>query len=282
MSKRNLVKRREHNKIGNPKLARQSDSFVFNPEAEAENSDLVYGRHPVLAILNSHRPIERIWVTAKLRQVPHFYELIQTAKANGAIVDEVETRRLDLLTQGGNHQGIAAQIAPYDYWELEELIEQAKNSTTEPIIIIADGISDPHNLGAIIRTAEAMGTQGLVIPQRRAVGVNSTVMKASAGALATFPVARVVNLNQALEKLKQAGFWLYGTTAESSKLLHTIDFRGAIGLVVGSEGKGLSSLIQRNCDELVAIPLSGNTPSLNASVATAIVIYEVCRQRLSN
>jgi 23S rRNA (guanosine2251-2'-O)-methyltransferase len=107
-------------------------------------------------------------------------------------------------------------------------------------------------------------------------------MKASAGALATFPVARVVNLNQALEKLKQAGFWLYGTTAESSKLLHTIDFRGAIGLVVGSEGKGLSSLIQRNCDELVAIPLSGNTPSLNASVATAIVIYEVCRQRLSN
>ncbi|GAB4229423.1 MAG: hypothetical protein Kow0049_10890 [Stanieria sp.] len=262
--------------------SRKSNQIEFDQKLEQEDSELVYGRHSVLAILKSERDIARIWVTSKLRQVPQFYSLLQAAKANGAIIDEVEMRRLDLLTQGGNHQGIAVQIAPYSYWELEDLLEQAKTTSTEPVIIIADGITDPHNLGAIIRTAEAMGVQGLVIPQRRAVGVTSTVMKVAAGALTTFPVARVVNLSQALDKLKEAGFWLYGTSAESSKLLHTINFRGAIGLVVGSEGKGLSNLIQRNCDELVAIPLSGETPSLNASVAAAIAIYEICRQRFSN
>lgn len=262
--------------------SRKSNQIEFDQKLEPEDSELVYGRHSVLAILKSDSNIDRIWVTAKLRQVPQFYSLLQAAKANGAIIDEVEMRRLDLLTQGGNHQGIAIQIAPYSYWELEDLLEHAKTTSTEPVIIIADGITDPHNLGAIIRTAEAMGVQGLVIPQRRAVGVTSTVMKVAAGALTTFPVARVVNLSQALDKLKEAGFWLYGTSAESSKLLHTINFRGAIGLVIGSEGKGLSNLIQRNCDELVAIPLSGETPSLNASVAAAIAIYEICRQRFSN
>ncbi|BAU65237.1 RNA methyltransferase, TrmH family, group 3 [Stanieria sp. NIES-3757] len=279
-----LRKNKSQSKERKSKLqsSRKSNQIEFDPKLEQEDSELVYGRHSVLAILKSDSNIDRIWVTAKLRQVPQFYSLLQSAKANGAIIDEVEMRRLDLLTQGGNHQGIAVQIAPYSYWELEDLLEHAKTTSTEPVIIIADGINDPHNLGAIIRTAEAMGVQGLVIPQRRAVGVTSTVMKVAAGALATFPVARVVNLSQALDKLKEAGFWLYGTSAESSKLLHTINFRGAIGLVIGSEGKGLSNLIQRNCDELVAIPLSGETPSLNASVATAIAIYEICRQRFSN
>jgi 23S rRNA (guanosine2251-2'-O)-methyltransferase len=289
LTKRNRVPKHFNQTKPQPKehkskiqLSRKSDQIEFNPKPEQEDSELVYGRHSVLAILKSERDIARIWVTAKLRQIPQFYSLLQEAKANGAVIDEVEMRRLDLLTQGGNHQGIAVQIAPYSYWELEDLLQHAKTNTTEPVIIIADGINDPHNLGAIIRTAEAMGVQGLVIPQRRAVGVTSTVMKVAAGALANFPVARVVNLNQALDKLKEAGFWLYGTTSESSKLLHTINFRGAIGLVVGSEGKGLSPLIQRNCDELVAIPLSGETPSLNASVAAAIAIYEICRQRFSN
>ncbi|MGF1540933.1 MAG: 23S rRNA (guanosine(2251)-2'-O)-methyltransferase RlmB [Pleurocapsa sp.] len=256
-----------------------SNSLPLEKSSPELDEDLVYGRHGVLAVLKGDRQINRIWITNKLRSNPQFYSLIQDAKANGTVVDEVEISRLDRLSGGANHQGIVAQIAPYTYWELSDLIAAAKAKTDSPVIIIADGIEDPHNLGAIIRTAEAMGIQGIVIPQRRAVGVNSTVMKVAAGALEYMAIARVVNLNKAIAQLKEAGFWIYGTAAESSKLLHTINFSGAIGLVVGSEGKGLSQLTQRYCDELVAIPLVGKTPSLNASVATAIAIYEVIRQR---
>ena len=265
----------------NKSLSNSSHSDKFKPNANGDR-DLTYGRHGVLAVLKSDRAIDRIWITSKLRSNRQFYSLIQDAKADGTVIDEVDMRRLDQLTQGANHQGIAAQIAPYSYWELADLIEAAKAKTDSPVIIIADGIKDPHNLGAIIRTAEAMGVQGIVIPQRRAVGVNSTVMKVAAGALEHMAIARVVNLKGAIAQLKEAGFWIYGTAAESSKLLHTIDFTGGIGLVVGSEGKGLSQLTQRYCDELVAIPLVGKTPSLNASVATAIAIYEIMRQRYSD
>jgi 23S rRNA (guanosine2251-2'-O)-methyltransferase len=248
-------------------------------ETAAEREDLVYGRHSVLAILNGDRQIDRIWLVTSVKSDRRFTELLQQVKRKGAIIDEVTPQRLDLLTQQANHQGIAAQIAPYRYWELEELLAQAKQETDSPVIVIADGIEDPHNLGAIIRTAEAMGIQGLIIPQRRAVGVTATVMKVAAGALENLAIARVINLSQTLEKLKESGFWIYGTTAQSGKLLHKINFSGAIGLVVGSEGKGLSSLVEKHCDELVAIPLQGKTPSLNASVATAIAIYEICRQK---
>ncbi len=243
-----------------------------------EETDLTYGRHAVLAALKSDRQIDRIWITNKLMTHGQFYPLVKAAKAKGTIVDEVDPRRLSQLTQGGNHQGIAAQIAPYKYWELSELIERAKQ-TPEPTIVIADGIEDPHNLGAIIRTAEALGVDGLIIPQRRAVGVTSTVMKVAAGALENMAIARVVNLNQAIAKLKEAGFWIYGTTADTDNLLYETDFSGAVGLVIGSEGKGLSQLTEKNCDRLVAIPLVGKTPSLNASVAAAIAIYEIFRQR---
>ena len=269
-------------KIKKISLAASSSSKqppIVTDEQEKENEDLIYGRHSVIEALKGDRQINRLWITNKLRYAPQFYSLLQTAKKNGTVIDEVGVHRLNLLTSGGNHQGIVAQTAPYSYWELPNLIEQAKAKTKSPVIIIADGIEDPHNLGAIIRTAEALGMQGLVIPQRRAVGVTSTVMKVAAGALEHFPIARVVNLSQALEELKKAEFWIYGTTAASSKLLHTINFNGAIGLVVGSEGKGLGLLTQRCCDELVSIPLLGKTPSLNASVATAIALYEISRQR---
>ena len=262
-----------------PTSAPNSDRYSWQPQEAKEDEDLVYGRHSVLAVLESDRQINRIWITRKLRHTNHFSPLLQAAKAGGTVIDEVEVKRLDLLTRGANHQGIVAQIAPYSYWELDELIERAKTQTQSPVIVIADGIEDPHNLGAIIRTAEAMGVRGVIIPQRRAVGVTSTVMKVAAGALENLPVARVINLNQAIERLKEAGFWIYGTAAQSSKLLHTIDFRGAIGLVVGSESKGLGQLTRRCCDELIAIPLAGKTPSLNASTATAIALYEIFRQQ---
>ncbi len=250
-------------------------------DSEDQPLDLVYGKHPVLALLKSDRQINRIWLTPKVSSDRRFYGLLQEAKGNGTVINKSDPHRLDSITHYANHQGIVAQVSPYSYWQLEDLITVAKEKTDSPVIVIADGIEDPHNLGAIIRTTEAMGLQGIVIPQRRAVGVNSTVVKVATGALENLPIARVVNLSQALATLKESGFWIYGTTAESSKMLHTIDLTGAIGLVIGSEDKGLSSLTKRCCDELVAIPLAGITPSLNASVACAIAIYEICRQRWS-
>jgi 23S rRNA (guanosine2251-2'-O)-methyltransferase len=267
-----------HSKRNKPTSSSTADyNSETTPQPTAE-IDLTYGRHAVLAVLKGDRQINRIWLTDKLLAHGQFYPLVKAAKANGTIVDEVSSLRLSQLTQGGNHQGIAAQVAPYEYWDLAELIHQAKQ-TSDPVIVIADGIEDPHNLGAIIRTAEALGVQGVVIPQRRAVGVTSTVMKVAAGALENMAIARVVNLNQAIAKLKEAGFWIYGTTANTDQMLHKTNFSGSVGLVVGSEGSGLSELTEKNCDQLVAIPLGGKTPSLNASVAAAIALYEVFRQR---
>jgi 23S rRNA (guanosine2251-2'-O)-methyltransferase len=251
------------------------------PEEAEESPDIVYGRHPVLAVLESDRQLNRVWITTRLRYDPRFHSLLTTAKAKGAVIDEVDIQRLNQLTQNANHQGVAAQVAPYSYLDLSELIAQAKAKVSDPVIVIVDGITDPHNLGAIIRTTEAIGAQGLVLPQRRTAAVTSTVMKVAAGALEHLSIARVVNLSRALEELKASGFWIYGTAAENGKLLHKLDLRGAIGLVVGSEGEGLSLLTQRNCDELIAIPLGGKTPSFNASVASAIALYEIYRQRWS-
>lgn len=252
-----------------------------NSATTEEDADLLYGRHPVLAALVNQRQLNRVWLLPQLRYDPRFHSLLLQAKANGTVIDEVDPRRLSQITNGANHQGIVAQTAPYPYMDLKELIEKAKATAEQPVLLVCDGINDPHNLGAIIRTAEAMGAQGLIIPQRRAAGVTSTVMKVAAGALETFPIARVVNLSRALEELKTAGFWIYGTTANSGKLLHTVEFTGPIVLVVGSEGSGLNLLTERCCDVLISIPLQGKTPSLNASVAAAMTLYETYRQRWS-
>ncbi|GAB4194984.1 MAG: 23S rRNA (guanosine(2251)-2'-O)-methyltransferase RlmB [Coleofasciculaceae cyanobacterium] len=270
------------------KETRRPDDFEPTPiertssSAIAEESDLIYGRHPVLAALENHRQLNRIWILPQLRYNPRFHSLLLQAKAGGTVIDEVEPRRLSQITGVSNHQGIAAQVSPYSYHELTNLIEKAKLATEQPVLIACDGITDPHNLGAIIRTAEAIGAQGLILPQRRSVGVTSTVVKVAAGALESFPVARVVNLSRALEELKTAGFWIYGLSAENGKVVHNIKFVGPIVLVVGSEGDGLSLLTQRCCDVLVSIPLQGKTPSLNASVAAAMTLYETYRQRWSS
>jgi 23S rRNA (guanosine2251-2'-O)-methyltransferase len=257
----------------------------FDSDSEdvgAEDVDLIYGRHSVLAALEGDRTLNRIWVTSRLRYDPRFHPLLIKAKEAGAVIDEVDLRRLSQMTHGANHQGIAAQAAPYEYTEFEDLIRNAKAVAELPLLIAADGITDPHNLGAIIRTAEALGAQGLVIPQRRSVGITSTVTKVAAGALETFPVARVVNLSRALEQLKESGFWIYGTAANAGNPVHLVKFDRAVVLVVGSEGDGLSLLVQRHCDALVSIPLTGRTQSLNASVAAGMVLYEVVRQRWGN
>jgi 23S rRNA (guanosine2251-2'-O)-methyltransferase len=255
---------------------------IVPPVHNPENPDIVYGRHAVEAALNSDRSINRVWVTARLRYAPDFLPLINAAKLAGAVVDEVDSTRLDHITDNARHQGIAIQVSAYVYADLDELIASAKEKSTQPVIVIADGITDPQNLGAIIRTAAALGAQALVIPQRRAVGITSTVAKVAAGTLETLPVARVINLNRALEKIKEAGFWVYGAMTDSGSAIHKTKFSGAIALVIGAEGEGLSLSVQKNCDFLVSIPLEGKVESLNASVATGMALYEIFRQRWVN
>ncbi|MEG3898213.1 MULTISPECIES: 23S rRNA (guanosine(2251)-2'-O)-methyltransferase RlmB [unclassified Microcoleus] len=267
---------RDRDKDRDTRPVDSASNTVVQPDTD---SDMIYGRHAVQAALETNQVINRIWVVPHLRYDPRFHSLLTEAKANGSIIDEVDDLRLDYITRKANHQGVAAQVSAYEYLDLSELIAKAKSACADPVIVVAEGLNDPHNLGAIIRTAEALGTQGMVIPQRRAVGITSAVRKVAAGALESLPVARVVNLNRALEELKEAGFWIYGTAAGVGDSVETIKFSGPTVLVVGGEADGLSLLIQRGCDGLVSIPLRGNTPSLNVSVATGMALYEIYRQR---
>ncbi|MGF1493856.1 MAG: 23S rRNA (guanosine(2251)-2'-O)-methyltransferase RlmB [Microcoleaceae cyanobacterium] len=249
-----------------------------NHSEHSNSPDLIYGLHPVIAALRGGRSLNRIWVLPQLRSDSRFQALLLQAKADGTVIDDVTTQHLDRMLPDANHQGIVAQVTPYVYHDFDQLVAQAK-SCPDPVLLVAEGVTDPHNLGAIIRTAEAFGVQGLILHQRRAVGITSTVMKVAAGALESFSVARVTNLNRVLETLKTEGFWIYGTASEASQPLHKTNLTGAVALVVGSEGQGLSRSIEQKCDVLVQIPLAGNTPSLNVSVATGVAIYEIYRQR---
>ncbi|MBR8831021.1 MAG: putative TrmH family tRNA/rRNA methyltransferase [Chroococcopsis gigantea SAG 12.99] len=277
----NSVPNSGRKQLGKKRIAPPPVRHEIADKDDSESDDLIFGRHSVLSALENERQLNRIWVIPRLRYDPRYHSLLETAKANGTVIDEVDDLRLSQITNKGNHQGIAAQASPYEYLELADLLTLAKSKAADPVIVIADGITDPHNLGAIIRTTEAIGAQGIVIPQRRAAGITSTVKKVAAGALEYLPVARVVNIHRAMEEMKAAGFWIYGT-AVVGKPAHTIDLKGSIGIVVGSEGDGLSLLTQRSCDDLMSIPLGGKTPSLNASVATALALYEIYRQRSFN
>ncbi|MEG4117842.1 23S rRNA (guanosine(2251)-2'-O)-methyltransferase RlmB [Microcoleus sp. N9_B4] len=268
---------RDRDKDRDTRPVDSASNTVVQPDADTD--DMIYGRHAVQAALETNQVLNRIWVVPHLRYDPRFHSLLTEAKANGSIIDEVDDLRLDYITRKANHQGVAAQVSAYEYLDLSELIAKAKSACEDPVIVVAEGLNDPHNLGAIIRTAEALGSQGMVIPQRRAVGITSAVRKVAAGALESLPVARVVNLNRALEELKEAGFWIYGTAAGVGQSVETVKFSGPTVLVVGGEADGLSLLIQRGCDGLVSIPLRGHTPSLNVSVATGMALYEIYRQR---
>lgn len=263
----------------NPQRLGVGSQGAGDGDDQQDETDLIYGRHSVEAALQAQRPLNRVWVNDRIRYDPRFLSLIDEAKAGGAVIDEVDTKRLNQITAGANHQGIAAQAAAHTYHDLDEMIETALGAAKVPVIIAADSITDPHNLGAIIRTAEALGAQGMVIPQRRAVGVTSTVAKVAAGALERLPVARVVNLKRALEVLKEKGFWIYGLASEASQPVHRTTFDRPTVIVVGSEGSGLSLTVQQSCDTLVSIPLRGTVPSLNASVATGMALYEIYRHQ---
>ncbi|MGB3312199.1 MAG: 23S rRNA (guanosine(2251)-2'-O)-methyltransferase RlmB [Nodosilinea sp.] len=262
-----------------PRQLGASSQELGEGDDRQDETDLIYGRHAVEAALQAQRPLNRVWVNDRIRYDPRFLSLIDEAKASGAVIDEVDTKRLNQITAGANHQGIAAQAAAHAYHDLDDMIETALGAAKVPVIIAADSITDPHNLGAIIRTAEALGAQGMVIPQRRAAGVTSTVAKVAAGALEHLPVARVVNLKRALDTLKEKGFWIYGLSSEASQPVHRTTFDRPTVIVVGAEGSGLSLTVQQSCDTLVSIPLRGTVPSLNASVATGMALYEIYRHQ---
>mgnify|MGYP001238696273 CR=1 FL=1 len=243
------------------------------------SDDLIWGRHSTEAALLGGRAIHRIWCTSELRSSSKFFQILKDSKASGVLVEEVSWSRLGQITNGAVHQGIVLQIAASKTHNLINLIEACKPFGDSSLLLALDGLTDPQNLGAIIRSAEALGAQGLILPQRRSAGLTGSVAKVAAGALEHLPVARVVNLNRSLEKLKSEGYTVVGLAEEGPSTLSEIKFQGPLVVVVGSEDKGISLITRRLCDQLVRIPLKGVTTSLNASVATSIFLYEVARGR---
>ncbi len=256
-----------------PPATGESERFGAEPA-----DDLIWGRHPAQAALESDRPIHRIWCTPELRFAPRFLQLLREAKAGGVLVEEVTWARLGQLTGGAVHQGIVLQVAAAETLDLGTLIDGCRGIGEPPLLMAVDGLTDPHNLGAIVRSAEALGAHGLVLPQRRNAGLTGSVAKVAAGALEHLPVARVVNLNRSLEQLKEEGYRVVGLAEEGTVSLTEADLDGPLVVVTGSESQGLSMLTRKHCDQLIRIPLRGATPSLNASVATALLLYEVARR----
>ena len=240
--------------------------------------DRIYGTNPVFEALNSGREIDKIFILEGARH-SRLGEITSLAKKRGIHYTLVNRKKLDELSDGGNHQGVLAFAAVHSYAEVEDILEAARAKGEKPLILIAEGLKDPHNLGSIIRCANAAGAHGVIIPKNRSVGLNSTVAKVSAGAVEYTPVARVTNIGITLDKLKEQGIWIAGTALEGSTLYTNADLTGALAIVIGSEGEGLSRLTRDKCDFLVKIPMLGQAESLNASVAAGILLYESVRQR---
>jgi 23S rRNA (guanosine2251-2'-O)-methyltransferase len=237
--------------------------------------DWIWGKHSVYEALISKRAINRIWCTSEIFSSEKFYILLKDIKSKGVLIEEVSWNRLSQLTFGASHQGVALQLACSKTISLEKLIDFSKNNTSNPIILALDGITDPHNVGAIIRSAEAFDCTGIIIPQRRSAGLTGTVAKVAAGALEHLPVSRVVNLNRALEELKKNGFRVIGLSGDGQLSISKFHEKNPLVVIVGAEDKGISLLTQKKCDFLLRIPLKGKTSSLNASVAAAISLFHL-------
>lgn len=241
--------------------------------------DKIEGRNSVIELLKSGKDINKLYIQ-KGEKHGSILEIIKLAKQNKVIINELDKNKLDQMSESRNHQGVIAIVPPYEYVEVEDILELAKSKNEKPFILILDGIEDPHNLGSIIRTAECTGVHGIIIPKRRSALVNSTVNKSSAGAVQYMKVARVNNINDTIKKLKEENVWIYGTDVEATTYYNNQDFSGGIGIIIGSEGFGISRLVKENCDFLIKIPMRGKINSLNASVSAGVIMYEVMNQRL--
>ena len=241
--------------------------------------DQVEGRNSVLELLESGKDINKIFVT-KGEKHGSINKILAMAKERKVIIVEKDKKQMDEIAQNDNYQGVIAFVPPFEYCEIEDILDYAKQKNEDPFVLILDEIEDPHNLGSIIRTAETAGVHGVIIPKRRAASVNSTVNKVSSGAVEYMHIARVTNITDSIQKLKNAGLWICGTDINAKKYYYEQDLTGPLGIVIGNEGKGMGEKVRKNCDFLVKIPMKGKVTSLNASVSAGIVIYEALKQRI--
>lgn len=242
------------------------------------NEEWIIGKNPVTEALRSGRSINKLFIHDQLNPKTQ-QQLAGLAKEAGVIVKKVPKKKLDQLVDGAQHQGIVASVAAYKYFELDDLFNRAKEREEDPFFIILDEIEDPHNLGSILRTADASGCHGVIIPKRRAVGLTATVAKTSAGAIEYVPVVRVTNIAKTIDELKERHVWVVGTEAEADKDYRELEGDLPLALVIGNEGKGMSRLVREKCDWTVKLGMKGNVSSLNASVAGSLLMYEVFRKR---
>ncbi len=248
-------------------------------EPVEENEGQLEGRNAIQEALKSGRTIDKLFVASGDTD-KGLQRLAAQAKEAGAVVVPVDRRKLDTMSFTRSHQGVIALCAAHDYYTIDDILEEAASRGQAPLIVICDELSDPHNLGAILRSAECAGAHGVIIPKRRSVGLTATVAKASAGAMEYMKVARVTNINNAIQELKDKGVWIFGTAAEGSIPMYQADLKGPTAIVIGNEGDGMSPLVRKNCDVTVSIPMNGRISSLNASAAASILLYEAVRQRL--
>lgn len=260
------------------KQTKKSVDLDYNKNEEKSYEDIISGRNAVLELLKSDKDINKIYIEQGEKH-GSITEIIARSKEKKIVLVEVPKSKLDFMAE--NHQGVVAVVPPFNYCELDDILEYAKSKDEDPFILILDGIEDVHNLGAIIRTAETAGVHGIIIPKRRAAQVNSTVVKVSAGSTAYVKIARVNNINETIRFLKEQGIWIIGTAGEAKVDYYNQDLTGPIAIVIGNEGFGMSDLVKKNVDILIKIPMLGKITSLNASVSSGIVIYEAVKQRLN-
>ena len=249
------------------------------PEPMAEADGVIEGRNAVIEALRAGTAIDKIYL-AKGETDAALGHIASTARGKGIVVVECDRRKLDGMSRTHSHQGVIAIAAVREYATVEDILNAAREKGEPPLVVVCDELSDPHNLGAVIRTAECAGAHGVIIPKRRSAGLTAVVAKTSAGAVSHIPVARVPNLTACLKELKDEGLWVFGADAAGDRTLYEADLKGPAAIVIGSEGDGMSRLVAQTCDVLVRIPMKGRLNSLNASAAAAILLYEAVRQRL--
>ena len=254
------------------------DRLKQEKELTAQYDDQIEGRNSVIELLESGRDVNKIFIQSGERH-GSINKIIAMAKERKILIAETSKEKMQQMSQTENYQGVIAIVPPFDYVDVEDILLEAKSRQEEPFVVLLDGIEDPHNLGSIIRTAETAGVHGIIIPKRRAASVNSTVNKVSAGAGEHMKIARVNNMVDTIKYLKEQGLWICGTDMDTKTYYYDQDLTGPIGIVIGSEGFGMSRLVKENCDFLVKIPMKGKITSLNASVSAGIVMYEAVKQR---
>lgn len=253
----------------------------FDDENEI-NNDILEGRNPVCEALRTGRQINKLWVASPpegKRYDPMTYKIMQEARAGGAVVIETDRKTLDKISVTHGHQGIIAKVAAHNYSSLEDILVIANERCEAPFVLILDGLKDSYNLGSILRVADAAGVHGVFIPRHRSVGLDAAVAKASSGAIEHIPVAKVTNLSNLIDELKDKGFWIYSTHQDADKMYNEIDYSGPAAIVIGSEGEGISSGILKKSDFMIKIPMKGKVNSLNAAVAAGIVVFEAANSR---